>query len=72
MRWLLPGPWLRQGKPAEASSWLDEQLKADPNNKILKWAKESFEKKYPDSSGINDATVTDTPAVNSDRRVSGH
>jgi lipopolysaccharide biosynthesis regulator YciM len=47
----------KAGHSAEASSWLEEQVKANPDNKILVWANETFHKKQSDSIRINDATV---------------
>jgi hypothetical protein len=47
----------KTGKTAEASAWLDEQIKGSPDNVILKWARETYDKKRADSTGINDATV---------------
>jgi tetratricopeptide (TPR) repeat protein len=47
----------KSGKATEALAWLDDQIKDNPDNSTLKWAKESFENKHSEATGNNDPTL---------------
>ena len=47
----------RTGKSDDASSWMSKQKMTSPDNKSLQWAKDIFDGKKADATGINDATI---------------